>query len=124
MVAYVVRNSEDAKVIALVFGMDVPEGRGRFPINRLVELVESKGDTLDVSQYGTSTNVPVSNYLVTALVTVKGKFEVERAIVSSVDVRNNIGKVVRGRLSQSDIGATAANLNDWKGYDVVTVERL
>lgn len=124
MVAYVVHDSEDAKVIAQYFGMDVPEGRGRFPIARLQETVEAKGDTLDVSKYDTSPVVKLSHYRVTALVMINKRFEVRRAVVDTQQVRDHIGVVSRGRLSQSDIGEAAANLEGWSGYDIVQVERL
>jgi len=124
MVTYVVNDSDDAKVVAQYFGMDIPEGRGRFPIARLQEMVEAKGDKLDTSKYDTTPTVKVSHYRVTAFVLIGKKFEVRRAVVDTQQVREHIGVVTRGRLSQSDIGQAAAVQEGWTAYDIVTVERL
>jgi hypothetical protein len=104
--------------------MDVPEQKGRFPLTRLIEIVEARGDYLDVSEYTSTGGSAAVEYLVVALVTVGTKTYVSRAHINSTEVREHSTTARNGRLSQSSIGEAAAILQRWKRYEIVDVIKL
>src|ERR1044072_9756826 len=52
MLTFRVTNKEDAALVAAYFGLEIPQGRGRFPIQRLRETVALHGHKLDTTAYG------------------------------------------------------------------------
>lgn len=127
MTIYVLRNVRDARILAVHYGIDVPEAQGRFPIKRLQDHATAQGDTVVIKNWEhiPNSNIGQQRYHVTALVQ-EGQHKVPRETVTALqDVRNWArlqGK--RGRVSFDTIARATVAMNHWNKAEIVSVDRI
>jgi hypothetical protein len=108
---FVVRSIDDVKAVAAYLGVDVPEGRGRFPMKRLEEAVAALGHTLDRSHYGESVSVLPGTYRVSLMELVDDKVYPRTGIVTGDQVRQFASG--RGRPSKDSVASAAIDVHGW-----------
>ena len=121
---FVVRSLTDVKAVAAYLGVEIPEGRGRFPIRRLEERVSELGHTLDRSEYGDSVSVLPGLYKV-SLMELSGDRVIPRSGIVTGDQLREF-TTGRGRPSKDVVATTAINVHGWGDTylsDSVQVER-
>lgn len=121
---FVVRSVSDVKAVAAYVGLDIPEGRGRFPMRRLEEALAQRGYKLDRSAYGDKVSVIPGTYQVSLMAIVGGKVYPRVGIVTGDQVREFAGG--RGRPSKDAVASAAISVHGWEDTyltDSVSVTR-
>jgi hypothetical protein len=121
---FVVRSLSDVKAVAAYLGVEVPEGRGRFPMARLDQEIERLGHKLDRSNYG-ETDVSTVTYRVSLMEVVGAHVHPRTGIVTADQVREYTGSR-RGRVAKDAVASAAINVHGWGDTylsDSVQVER-
>lgn len=108
---FVVRSLEDVKAVANYLGVEIPEGRGRFPMRRLEETATALGHTIDRSQYGDTVTVLPGTYRVQLMEKVGDKIYPRTGIVTGDQVRPY--SQGRGRPSKDAVASAAINVHGW-----------
>jgi phytoene dehydrogenase-like protein len=121
---FVVRSLSDVKAVAHYLGVDIPEGRGRFPIVRLENEIARLGHKLDRSDYGES-DVSPATYRVSLMELVDDTVYPRTGMITGDQLREfTTGK--RGRVSKETLATAAINVHGWSDTylaDSVVVER-
>ncbi len=121
---FVVSNLSDVRAVAAYLGIDIPEGRGRFPMRRLEETLARMGHKLDRSAYGDKVSVIPGTYRVSLMSVVGDKVYPRSGVVTGEQVRQFAGE--RGRPSKDALASAAINVHGWEDAyltDSVSVER-
>jgi hypothetical protein len=108
---FVVRSLADVKAVAAYLGVDVPEGRGRFPMKRLEDALAAMGHTLDRSEYRESVAFMPGTYRVSLMEVAGSKVYPRTGIVTGEQVKEFAND--RGRPSKDAIASAAINVHGW-----------
>lgn len=127
MSTYVIKNSNDARNLALLFDVELPEGRGRFPIARLRTAVQAMGHHIDDSGYDSTSATTETCYEVSGFARTDKRKNDVRIAVSAIICASDIRKFApakRGRLSHSATADAAAAMNEWLEFEMTDIREL
>lgn len=125
MSTYVINDIEAARALAWLLGIDVPDGKGRFPFARLRTAAIEHGHDIDLSNYSTATVSTEPYYEVSGFARIGNKDarEFVTTMLSASDIRK-FESAKRGRLSESATAEAAANLNNWREFEMTNVLQI
>jgi len=108
---FVVRSIEDVKAVAAYLGVDIPSGRGRFPMKRLEESAARQGHRIDRSEYDGTVAVIPGTYRVSFMEIVGDKVYSRTGIVTGEQVKKYMSG--RGRPSKDSVVSAAIDAYGW-----------